>query len=298
MSAPAGMQAIGFVGTGIMGLPMATHLARAGLQVRAWNRTASKAAPLAALGGQVVATANEAASGSDAVICMLSSGPACDEILLGQAGLMAAMRPGALLVVMSSIPVETAQAQARAARERGIHYIDAPVSGGEKGAREAALAIMAGGDAAAWALALPLLRIMGRPTHVGPAGCGQLAKLVNQMMVAANIASVAEAMLMAERGGADPARVREALLGGFADSTALRQHALRMIHADFTPGGPARYQLKDTRTAVAMARTLGLSLPMLHVADSLFAEMVASGDGDLDHSAIITHLRRVNGLVT
>ncbi len=293
-SASPRIQRIGFVGTGIMGLPMAGHLARAGLQVRAWNRTPSKAAPLAALDVQLVAQAREVAAGSDAVICMLSSGPACNEVLLGPSGLIAAMRPGALLVVMSSIPVATAQEQARVADAQDIHYIDAPVSGGEKGAREAALAIMAGGDAAAWALAEPLLRLMGRPTHVGPAGCGQLAKLVNQMMVAANIASVAEAMLMAERGGADPARVREALLGGFADSTALRQHALRMIEADFKPGGPAKYQLKDTRTAVAMAGTLGLSLPMLATADGLFEDMVASGDGELDHSAIIAHLRRIN----
>ncbi|MBG7620580.1 NAD(P)-dependent oxidoreductase [Herbaspirillum sp. AP02] len=295
-NAPRNMQDIGFVGTGIMGLPMAGHLARAGLRVRAWNRTPSKAAPLAALDVQLVAQAREVAAGSDAVICMLSSGPACDEVLLGPSGLIAAMRPGALLVVMSSIPVATAQEQARVALAHGVHYMDAPVSGGEKGAREAALAIMAGGDAAAWALAAPLLRLMGRPTHVGPAGCGQLAKLVNQMMVAANIASVAEAMLMAERGGADPARVREALLGGFADSTALRQHALRMIQADFKPGGPAKYQLKDTRTAVAMAGTLGLSLPMLETADRLFEDMVASGDGELDHSAIIAHLRRINAL--
>ncbi|HZG22296.1 MAG TPA: NAD(P)-dependent oxidoreductase [Herbaspirillum sp.] len=293
-NAPRNMQDIGFVGTGIMGLPMAGHLARAGLRVRAWNRTPSKAAPLAALDVQLVVQAREVAAGSDAVICMLSSGPACDEVLLGPSGLIAAMRPGALLVVMSSIPVATAQEQARVAGAQGVHYIDAPVSGGEKGAREAALAIMAGGDAAAWSLAEPLLRLMGRPTHVGPAGCGQLAKLVNQMMVAANITSVAEAMLMAERGGADPARVREALLGGFADSTALRQHALRMIQADFKPGGPAKYQLKDTRTAVAMAGTLGLSLPMLETADRLFDDMVASGDGELDHSAIIEQLRRIN----
>lgn len=294
MNAPAASSRIGFVGTGIMGLPMAEHLLHAGRQLSVWNRTAAKAAPLAALGAEQVDEPRAAASGAQAVFCMLSSGPACDEILLGSAGLITSMQPGALLVVMSSIPVETAQRQARIAGEHGVHYLDAPVSGGQKGAREATLAIMAGGTGQAWTLAEPLLRLLGRPTHVGPAGCGQLAKLVNQMMVAANIASVAEALLMAERGGADPARVREALLGGFADSTALRQHALRMINADFVPGGPAKYQLKDTSTAVAMARSLGLSLPMLGMADRLFADMVASGDGELDHSAIIAHLRRIN----
>lgn len=290
------MKRIGFIGTGIMGLPMAGHLARAGLQLKAWNRTLSKAAPLAALGVELVGSPHEAARDVDALVCMLSSGPACDEVLLGSDGLIAAMRPGALLLVMSSIPVDTARYQAQAASARSLSYVDAPVSGGEKGAREASLAIMAGATPAAYAQAQPLLALMGRPTHVGGAGCGQLAKLVNQMMVAANIASVSEAMLLAERGGADVARVREALLGGFADSTILRQHALRMIAGDFVPGGPAKYQLKDTRTAIAFARGVGLSLPMLNQADQLFADMVEHGEGELDHSGIIREVRRRNGL--
>jgi 2-hydroxy-3-oxopropionate reductase len=137
---------------------------------------------------------------------------------------------------------------------------------------------------------------MGRPTHVGPAGSGELAKLVNQMMVANNIAGVAEALLLAERGGADPARVREALLGGFADSTILRQHALRMISGDFSPGGPARYQVKDTGTAILFAASVGLDLPMLKKADQLFSDMLENGDGDLDHSGVIRELRRHNQL--
>ncbi|TWC69581.1 NAD(P)-dependent oxidoreductase [Herbaspirillum sp. SJZ099] len=292
------MKTIGFIGTGIMGLPMAGHLLRAGLAVKAWNRTPAKAAPLATLGAQLAPAAADTVRDADALVCMLSSGPACDELLLGEQGLIAAMKPGALLVVMSSIPVETARRQAATAGEHGVLYVDAPVSGGEKGAREATLAIMAGGAAPAWDAAQPLLALMGRPTHVGPAGCGQLAKLVNQMMVAANIASVSEAMLLAEHGGADVAKVREALLGGFADSTILRQHALRMIASDFTPGGPAKYQLKDTRTAIAFAHSVGLSLPMLNQADRLFADMVEHGDGELDHSGIIRELRRRQGLPT
>jgi len=292
------MTTVGFVGTGIMGQPMAAHLARAGYNVRAWNRTSVKAAPLKEAGAQIVATARETAADADVVICMLSSGAVCDEVLLGEAGVLAAMKPGALLIVMSSIPVETAREQARLAGVRGVLWLDAPVSGGEKGAREATLAIMAGGHADAWDAAWPVLQKLGRPVHVGGPGCGQLAKLVNQMMVAANIASVAEAMLLAERGGTDPAKVREALLGGFADSTALRQHAVRMIGSDFAPGGPAKYQLKDTRTAVQFAHTVGLSLPMLNMADSLFAGMIDSGDGELDHSAIILHIRRMNDAVS
>lgn len=290
------MKTIGFIGTGIMGLPMAGHLARAGFSLKAWNRTAIKAAPLKALDAEVVDHVRDAAIDADVVICMLSSGPTCDDILLGKEGVIASMKPGALLVVMSSIPVETARHQAAVARAHGVLYVDAPVSGGEKGAKEASLAIMAGGDANAFDAAQPVLQKMGRPTHVGPVGCGQLAKLVNQMMVAANIASVAEAMLLAERGGADVAKVREALLGGFADSTILRQHALRMIAADFTPGGPAKYQLKDTRTAIALAHSVGLSLPMLNQADRQFSEMIEHGDGELDHSGVIRELRRQNDL--
>lgn len=293
MTAP---RTIGFIGTGIMGFPMARHLAQAGHRVQAWNRTPDKARRLAEYGALVVAEARDVLHNADALICMLSSGPSCDELLLGEHGLIAGMRPAALLIVMSSIPVETARHQAQQATARGVAYIDAPVSGGEKGAIEASLAIMAGGTVQAYAQALPLLETMGRPTHVGPAGAGELAKLVNQMMVANNIASVAEALLLAERGGADPARVREALLGGFADSTILRQHALRMISGDFTPGGPARYQVKDTSTARRFAASVGLDLPMLNKADQLFADMLDNGDGDLDHSGVIRELRRRNQL--
>src|SRR5450830_534587 len=296
MTAPLKIGTIGFIGTGIMGFPMARHLAQAGYRVQAWNRTAEKAQRLSAFGATVVTEANDVVHDADALICMLSSGPSCDELLLGTHGLIAGMRPGSLLVVMSSIPVETARHQAQQAEARGIAYVDAPVSGGERGAIEASLAIMAGGTVQAYEQALPLLEKMGRPTHVGPAGSGELAKLVNQMMVANNIASVAEALLLAERGGADPAKVREALLGGFADSTILRQHALRMISGDFAPGGPARYQVKDTHTAIRFAHSVGLDLPMLRQADLLFAEMLDSGDGDLDHSGIIRELRRHNQL--
>jgi 3-hydroxyisobutyrate dehydrogenase-like beta-hydroxyacid dehydrogenase len=288
--------AVGFIGTGIMGLPMARRIAGAGYRVAAWNRTRDKAAPLVDAGVEVVGHASEATRNADVVICMLSSGPACDEILLGDDGIIARMREGSVLIVMSSIPADTAQRHAQAAASRDIGYLDAPVSGGEKGAQDGTLAIMAGGEASVFEGARALLQTMGRPTRIGPAGTGQLAKLVNQMMVASTIATVAEAMLLAERGGADPAQVRAALLGGFADSTILRQHAARMIARDFVPGGPAKYQIKDTKTALGFAQSLGLELPVLGLVDGLFADMVEHGDGELDHSALILELRRRNGL--
>ena len=287
---------IGFLGTGIMGFPMARRLAEAGHQVRAWNRTRQKADPLAAAGATVVDSPRDAVRHADVVIGMLSSGPVCDEVLLGHGAAIAGMEPGSTLVVMSSIPVETAQAHARAAAVRTVGYLDAPVSGGEKGATDGTLAIMIGGEAAVVERVRPVLEVLGRPTHVGAAGTGQLAKLVNQLIVAGTIAVVAEALLLAERGGADPARVREAILGGFAHSTILEQHAPRMIANDFRAGGPAKHQLKDTGTAVALARALGLRLPVATLVDGLFADLVAHGDGELDHSAVIRELRRHNGL--
>ena len=284
-------RSIGFIGTGIMGAPMARRLIDAGNDVRAWNRTAAKAA---ALGVTPAETPAAAAAGADVVIVMLSSGPVCDEVILGEHGVLDAMSAGSLLIVMSSIPVETARHQARAAGERHIHYLDAPVSGGEQGAIDGSLAIMAGGDETTFARALPFLEPLGRPVRVGPAGSGQLAKLVNQLVVASTIATVSEAMLLAERGGADPAQVREALLGGFADSTILRAHGQRMIEQDFAPGGPAKWQLKDTRTALSLADSLDLKLPVATLVNQLFEDMVANGDGDLDHSALILELRRRN----
>jgi 3-hydroxyisobutyrate dehydrogenase-like beta-hydroxyacid dehydrogenase len=287
---------VGFIGTGIMGEPMALHLVRAGYPLRVWNRTSEKLASLVAAGAAACATPAAAAQGASTVICMLSDDSTCDAILFDRGRAVNAMAPGSTLVVMSSIAVETAVEQARRAAEFGVRYIDAPVSGGQAGARNASLAIMAGGNEEDFAAVAPLLAVLGRPVRVGPVGCGELAKLVNQIIVAGTIATVAEALLLAEKGGASPAKVREALAGGFADSTILQQHGLRMIEDRFTPGGPAKWQLKDTRNALAYAESVGLSLPVASLVDSLFADMVSHGDGDLDHSGLIRELRRHNGI--
>jgi len=290
------LQTIAFIGTGIMGKPMARNLMRAGFPVRAWNRSAAKVHDLVEDGARGFDTPAEAASGADVLICMLSDGPTCDEVLFGENGAAKALAPGALVVVMSSIPVDTAVDQARQCAERGLRYLDAPVSGGERGAREASLAIMVGGEAAAFEQGRDVLAAMGRPVHVGPAGTGELSKLVNQLIVASTIATVAEGLLLAERGGADPSKVHEALMGGFVDSPIWRQHGQRMLNNDFTPGGPAKWQLKDTRTALAQAQKIGLSLPVGSLVDSLFAAMIEAGDGDLDHAGLIRQLRRHNTL--
>lgn len=288
------LSTIAVIGTGIMGAPMAGRLARAGFPVHAWSRTADKAAALQAGGVVVAESAAETASRADAVICMLSSGPVCETVLLGPQGVIAAMKPGGVLVVMSSVPVDVAVAISQAAAERGLGFLDAPVSGGEKGAVEGTLAIMAGGDAAVVEKMRPVFACLGRVTHVGPAGSGSLTKLANQLIVASTICSVAEALTLAKSGGADPARVREALLGGFADSTVFRQHGLRMVEGNFEPGGPAKYQVKDTSTALGFARSRGLRLPVSEEVERLFQAMVDNGDGELDHSGIIREVERMN----
>ncbi|NBG93644.1 NAD(P)-dependent oxidoreductase [Pseudomonas sp. 9.1(2019)] len=287
---------VGFIGTGIMGKPMARNLLQAGYPVRAWNRSPAKAQELAAHGAEVLPTPALAAKGAQVLVCMLSDGPTCDEVLFGEGGAARVLAPGALVIVMSSIAVDSAVEQARQCADLGLHYLDAPVSGGERGACEASLAIMVGGEVAAFEQGRQVLAAMGRPVHVGPAGTGELSKLVNQLIVASTIATVAEGLLLAERGGADPVKVHEALLGGFVDSPIWRQHGQRMLDNDFTPGGPAKWQLKDTRTALAQAQKLGLSLPVGSLVDGLFQAMIEAGDGELDHAGLIRQLRRHNQL--
>ncbi|MDH4440175.1 MAG: NAD(P)-dependent oxidoreductase [Rhizobium sp.] len=287
-------ETIALVGTGIMGAPMAGRLAAAGYDVTVWNRTVEKAAALTEAGVKIAGTAVGSATLADVVICMLSSGPVCEAVLAGPDGVIAGMRPGSVLVVMSSIPVETAVALETEAAARGIDCLDAPVSGGERGAREGTLAIMAGGDGAVVERLRDVFACLGRVTHVGPVGSGALTKLANQLIVASTICAVAEALTLAESGGADPTKVREALLGGFADSTVFRQHGLRMVEGNFQPGGPAKYQVKDTSTAIAFARSRELKLPVSEEVDRLFQAMVDHGDGDLDHSGVILELRRMN----
>lgn len=213
-----------------------------------------------------------------------------DHVLFGSTARDAAaadsLAKGAVLIVMSSIPVETTRRQAAHLAARGVGYVDAPVSGGEKGAIERTLTIMAGGDASVVERVRPLLETMGRVTRVGPTGAGQLSKLANQAIVGITIGAVAEAMTLARRGGADPVAVRAALLGGFADSAILRQHGQRMIDGAFAPGGRARLQLKDLRTARLFAAELGIELPLLQLAEQQFQHMCDRGLAELDHSAL------------
>ena len=280
------------LGTGLMGGPMARNLAAAGHRVRVWNRTSAKAEALVADGCILAASPAEAVAGVDVVITMLSDGVAScamvEEVVSG-------LGEGAVWVDMSSTKPEEARRQAEGL---GVsRHLDAPVSGGTKGAEAGSLAIMVGGSAEVFARVAPVLEAMGRPVHVGPSGAGQLAKLANQSIVAVTIGAVAEAMLLLVKGGADPAAVRKALKGGFADSTILQQHGARMTEGDFVPGGLSKFQLKDLDNVLAEAAGLGLSLPMVEDVTARFRVFCDEmGGGEKDHSGLYLELLRRNGL--
>ena len=289
---------IAFLGTGLMGGPMARNLLKAGFQVRAWNRTAEKAAPLAADGAVICQTAAEAVSGADVIILMVSDGPTVHQLLFEQE-IARAMSTGALVIDMSSIKAKEARAHASQLAALGVAHLDAPVSGGTKGAEAASLAIMVGGEASDFAAAEPIFAAMGRAVHVGPAGAGQLSKLANLAIVGVTIGIVAEAMLFVEKGGADPAAVRQALSGGFADSTILQQHGTRMTTGDFVPGGPAKFQVKDMSNVLDEAADLALDLPLTHIVRDRFSRLVSELEGgDKDHSALYLELLDRNGLAS
>lgn len=287
------MTRVALLGTGLMGLPMSRRIRHADLPLTVWNRTRAKAEPLAAAGAQIAGDPVAAARGADVVITMLESGPVVGEVLF-ERGVAAAMRRDTTFVDMSSIPPETARDHAARLRERGVACLDAPVSGGVPGAEKGTLAIMVGGEADACEHVRPVLETMGRVTRVGPVGAGQLAKLANQTIVGIGIAAVAEALLLAAAGGADPDAVRRAISGGFADSIILQNHGGNMIRRRFVPGGKASVQLKDLNTVRDTARALGLTLPAAEAARRLYEDLVTAGDGDLDHSAVLLQEERLN----
>ncbi|TXM64276.1 2-hydroxy-3-oxopropionate reductase [Methylobacterium sp. WL103] len=284
---------IGFIGLGIMGAPMAGHLIAAGHSLFLKSRRAVPEA-LVAAGGTACATAAEVASHADIVILMLPDTPDVEAVLFGADGVADAIKTGKTsktVVDMSSIsPIATKDFAARIA-ERGGAYLDAPVSGGEVGARNAALSIMVGGDEADFGRVQPLFSAMGKTvTHVGPVGSGQVAKVANQIIVALTIEAVAEGLLFASKAGADPAKVREAITGGLATSRILELHGKRMIDRTFDPGFRIGLHQKDLNLALEGARALGVSLPATALAQQLFSACVANGGAAWDHSAMVRAL--------
>jgi 2-hydroxy-3-oxopropionate reductase len=289
----SGARNIAFLGTGLMGAPMARRLLGAGFAVTVWNRDGAKAAVLAADGAIVAPSAAAAVDGADIVFTMLSDGPAVADVLFAQ-GVADALTVGAVAIDSSSIAPPMARAHAEKLAARGIIPIDAPVSGGVVGAAAGTLAIMAGGEAAPIAALADVFAPLGRVTRVGPSGAGQLAKLANQQIVAVTIGAVAEAMILVEAGGGSRAAFRDAIRGGFAESRILELHGQRMVQRDFAPGGPSRLQLKDLNAVMDAAESLALTLPLTRTVRDAFAAFVAQGGGGADHSALLTYLEQLN----
>lgn len=285
---------IAFLGTGLMGAPMARRLLGAGFCVTVWNRDPAKAEPLAEHGAKLKKTAAEAVSGAEIIFTMLSDGAAVGAVLF-ESGVAQALHPGAVVVDTSSIAPPMARDHAARLSALGVSHIDCPVSGGTVGAEAGTLALMAGGEAALIESLGDVFAALGRVTHVGPSGAGQVCKLANQQIVAITIGAVAEAMLLVEAGGADRAKFREAIRGGFAESRILELHGQRMVERSFAPGGPSRLQLKDLDAVAAMAEALSLRLPLTQEVRGEFRAFVAEGHGETDHSGLLLHLEKING---
>lgn len=286
---------IAFLGTGLMGAPMVRRLLGAGYPVTVWNRAAEKARALVAAGAEQAGSPAEAVAKADITFTMLSDGAAVADVLFAQ-GTAEALRPGSVLIDTSSIAPDVARDHAARLEELGVTQIDCPVSGGTAGAESGTLALMAGGPKETIARIAPVLEPLGRMTHVGPAGAGQVCKLANQQIVAVTIGAVAEAMVLVRAGGADPARFRDAIRGGFAESRILELHGARMIARDFTPGGPSRLQLKDLRGVETLANANHLELPLTDTVRAAYEAFVAAGNGDVDHSGLLLHLETLNSV--
>ena len=284
---------ISFLGIGLMGKPMAMNLIKSGYPITVWNRTPSKAAELMSAGARLGKSPADAVRHAEAVVLMLEKGSVVTDILFTQ-GVADACRDGALVIDMSSIAPAIAEDHAKLLARAGLRYIDAPVSGGTAGAEKGTLAIMAGGEVSDVTEATPIFEAMGNVTHIGPHGRGQLCKLVNQCIVAVTIGAVAEGLTLAKAGGADPAQVRQAIMGGFCESRILELHGQRMIDRNFVPGGFIKNQIKDLKAALEVAGKLGLRLPLTDRVCELFVALAQTGKEELDHSALILQIEAMN----
>jgi len=290
MSYPASYPTVAFLGIGLMGRPMAARLADAGVPLHAWNRSTAKARTLATHGAQVCESVDEAVRGVAIVVSMLEAGPA---VGMTMDAALPAMAPGSLWIDMSSTRHDEALAFHARLAGQGMRFLDAPVSGGVPGAQEGTLAIMAGGSLRDFEEALPLFEVLGSARLVGSAGSGQVAKLCNQLIVGATLNVVAEALLLAQAAGADPAAVREAIRGGFAGSRILELHGQRMLERNFVPGAHVRIQLKDQRNILSTAREAGVTLPVTELVTRQY-ETIEADLPTADHAAALIALERMN----
>lgn len=291
---------VGFIGLGVMGRPMAKHLLAKGHAVVVFNRSTPAVEELVAAGATAAGSPADVAAQAGVIITMVPDTPDVEAVIAGAGGILETMTPGTVVIDMSSISPVATRRLAAAVAARGGSMLDAPVSGGEVGAINATLSIMVGGDAAALARVRPILECMGNPeriVHVGPEpGAGQTCKICNQVAIGGALAGVGEAFALARKAGVDPARVREALLGGFAASRVLEVHGERMLKQNYVPGFRARLYQKDLRLANEAAAASGVAIPATAVVSQLLNALIAAGGADLDYSALATVLFELAGL--
>ena len=287
------MMKIGFIGTGLMGLPMAKNILKAGYNLKAFNRSKNKATPLKDQGAEISSSIKEAVSDSDVVITMLTDDNAVDEIM-SSSDFLGGLKSEAIVIDMSSVKPSTATNHGNNLKSKNINYLDAPVSGGTIGAEEASLAIMVGGEQDVFNRASEILKTMGNPTLVGPVGSGQVSKLANQIIVGLTIGAVAEAVTLCEKAGADPVKMISALSGGWADSKILQTHGKRMIDKDFSPKGKTSTHLKDMNNILDCANNFNTHLPISNLVKEMYKTLVENDHGDKDHSSLYMEIERMN----
>jgi 2-hydroxy-3-oxopropionate reductase len=285
---------IGFIGLGIMGKPMARNLMKAGYALVVHNRSRAAVEELREETAQTAETAKEVAERSEIVITMLPDSPDVELVYAGENGVFAGGKTGTLLIDMSSIPPVVTRKLVIEAEKRGLEMLDAPVSGGEAGAISATLSIMIGGKASAVERAMPIFQALGKNVvHVGDAGAGQVTKAANQMVVGTTIAIVSEALVLAAKAGVDPSKVRQALLGGFAQSKILEAHGQKMLERNFKPGFRIRLHEKDMKIALAAGSEYGVPLMVTGIVAQMMTAMKSMGNGDLDHSGLVRFVEEI-----
>ena len=284
---------IGFIGIGLMGLPMAKNILKAGYNLKVFNRSQSKAEPLKEFGAEISLTINDVVKESDVLITMLTDDTAIDDVM-NSSNFLDNLKSGAIVIDMSSVKPTTATKYYNNLKLKNINYLDAPVSGGTIGAEEASLAIMVGGDQKVFDEVIDIFKTMGNPTLVGPSGSGQVSKLANQVIVGLTIGAVAEAITLCEKAGANPDKMIKALSGGWADSKILQTHGKRMIDKDFTPKGRTSVHLKDMNNILECANSYNTHLPISNLVKEMYKTLVENVHGETDHSSIYKEIERIN----
>ena len=287
------MNNIGFIGIGLMGLPMAKNILKSGFKLIAFNRSIEKLEILKISGAQIATSVGNLVSNSEVIITMLTDDDAVDEVI-GSKEFLDNLKTGSIVIDMSSTRPITATKHANNLKLKNIHFLDAPVSGGTIGAEEASLAIMVGGEQNIFDKVNKILKTMGNPTLVGPSGSGQVSKLANQIIVGLTIGAVAEAITLCEKAGADPNKMIEALSGGWADSKVLKTHGKRMIDKDFSPKGKTSVHLKDMTNIIECANNYNLHLPISKLVKDMYKTLVENGYGETDHSSLYKEIERLN----